>query len=361
MKSPNLSGDTADRTAETPSAGLGGRERFGRACRCQPVDRPPVWLMRQAGRVLPEYRALKQQHTFVELVRTPELAAEVTLQPIRRFGFDAAIIFSDILVITEALGQPYAFSDEGGIRMEFTLQSPADIARLTPTGVAERLSYVGQALRLVRSELGERTALIGFSGSPWTLANFMIEAGARDYLKARELYYANRAAFNRLCEILTQAITEYLHLQIDAGVDAVQLFDSLGQLLPETEFEAASGCWMRRIIADLRGRVPVIVFARGAHGDWRTVLQTGAQVVGADWTVNLEDLKRWVPPSVGIQGNLDPAVLITTPEVVAAETRRILATLQGRPGHIFNLGHGVPPGARLENLESLVYTVKSFV
>ncbi len=338
------------------------RQRFQRACRCQPVGRPPVWLMRQAGRVLPEYRALKEKYSFLQLVRTPELATEVTLQPIRRFGFDAAIIFSDILVITEALGQPYEFTDAGGIRMEFTLEHADDLKRLNASGVAERLQYVGQALKLTRAALGEETALIGFSGSPWTLANFMIAGGgSREYLKARELFYGNRAAFDRLSEILTQAVTEYLQMQIDAGVDAVQIFDSLGQLLPEDEFAAASGCWMQRIVAGLRGQVPVIVFSRGAHGDWSSVVNTGANVVGADWTISLNHLKALLPEHVGIQGNLDPAILNTNPETVAAETRRILTTLRGRPGHIFNLGHGVPPTAGLENVESLVYTVKSFV
>ncbi|MBN2507390.1 MAG: uroporphyrinogen decarboxylase [Verrucomicrobia bacterium] len=337
------------------------RERFRRACRCEAVDRPPVWLMRQAGRVLPEYRALREKHTFLELVRTPELAAEATLQPIRRFGFDAAIVFSDILVVAEALGQPYAFSDEGGLRFEWLLRHSDDVRRLDAGGVVERLGYVGQALRRAGAELGGRTALIGFAGSPWTLANFMMEGGGvREPLRARELFYGNRAMFMALCEVLTRAVTDCLQVQIDAGADAVQLFDSLGHLLPAGEFEAASGRWMQRVIAGLRGQVPVIVFSRGAHGDGAALVETGAQVVGVDWTVSLEAARRVLPATVGIQGNLDPALLNTDPETVAAETRRILSVLRGRPGHIFNLGHGVPPGARLEAIESLVYTVARF-
>src|ERR1041385_4170209 len=184
------------------------RQRFLHACWCRPVERPPVWLMRQAGRALPEYRELKKRYSFLQLVQTPDLAAEVTLQPIRRFGFDAAILFSDILVIAEGLGQGYQFRDEGGIEMDFLLQSGADIDRLEVAAVTSRLEYVAGALRLLTTALGSETALIGFAGSPWTLANFMMEGGGvRDYTKARALFYSDRALFNRLMAKLTAAIT----------------------------------------------------------------------------------------------------------------------------------------------------------
>jgi uroporphyrinogen decarboxylase len=340
---------------------LADRERFLAACRGEAVDRPPVWLMRQAGRVLPEYRALKAKHDFLELVRTPELAAEVTLQPVRRFGFDAAILFSDILVVAEALGQAYRFNESGGVQMEFALHSAKDIARLNADGVAGRLRYVAEAVRLLKSALDGRVALIGFAGSPWTLANFMMEGGsAKEFVRARELFYADRQAFERLGETLTRAITEYLQMQVEAGVDAVQIFDTLGGLLPAHAFEAASAQWLRQIIAGLRGRVPVIVFSKGANGSWPTLVDTGASVLGVDWTVSLARLRETLPARVGIQGNLDPAVLTATPAVVTAETRRILEEMRGRPGHIFNLGHGVPPAAKLENIEALVHTLRSF-
>ena len=243
------------------------RERFVRACLCQPVDRAPVWLMRQAGRVLPEYRALKEKYSFGELVLTPELAAEVTLQPIRRFGFDAAILFSDILVVPEAMGQGYRFREKGGIEMDFGIASPADVARLDEEDALSRLQYVAEALRLIKRELAGKTALIGFAGSPWTLANFMMEGGSvKEYAKARNLFYTNRGLFDQLCEKLTKVVSEFLRMQIDAGVDAIQIFDSLGGLLGSNAFEEASGCWMRRIVASLGGRVPVIVFTKGAHG-----------------------------------------------------------------------------------------------
>src|SRR5262249_49702161 len=183
---------------------LNSRERFLRACRCEAVDRPPIWLMRQAGRVLPEYRALKEKYSFAELIQTPELATEVTLQPIRRFGFDAAILFSDILVIPEAMGQTFQFREKGGVQMQFEVQSSEAVERLDPSAVSERLAHVGVAIQLIKGELGGKTALIGFAGSPWTLANFMMEGGsAKEYARARRMFYTDRRLFDRLCGKLT--------------------------------------------------------------------------------------------------------------------------------------------------------------
>ncbi len=337
------------------------RERFLSACRCRPVDRPPVWLMRQAGRALPEYRALKEKHTFLELVQTPELATEVTLQPIRRFDFDAAILFSDILVVCEGLGQCYQFRDRGGIEMEFLLKTDADVDRLQVEAVTERLQYVAKALPLIKSALSGRTALIGFAGSPWTLANFMIEGGGvKEYTKAKALFYSDPPLFSRLLEKLTEAVTRFLQLQIHAGADAVQIFDSLGGVLSDGDFAPASGRWIKQIIAGLKGQVPVIVFSKGTHGNWDDLVDTGAQVLGVDWNIRLADVRARLPEQVGVQGNLDPFLLSTTPQTVATETGRILREMRGRPGHIFNLGHGVPPNAKLENIGTLVETVRSF-
>jgi uroporphyrinogen decarboxylase len=317
--------------------------------------------MRQAGRALPEYRALKEKYSFLELVQTPELAAEVTLQPIRRFDFDAAILFCDILVVAEGLGQRYQFRDRGGIEMEFLLKSAADIERLEVAAVTERLEYVAKALPLVKSALGGRTAVIGFAGSPWTLANFMIEGGGvKEYTKAKALFYSEPPLFARLLEKLTKAVTGFLQLQIDAGADAVQIFDSLGGLLSDGDFASVSARWIRQIIGSLKGQVPVIVFSKGTHGNWDELEATGAQVLGVDWNVRLADVRERLPDGVGVQGNLDPFLLATTPAVVASETGRILREMRGRSGHIFNLGHGVPPNAKLENIESLVSAVRSF-
>jgi uroporphyrinogen decarboxylase len=351
-----------DKTERQPALGQANkRERFLAACRCQPVDRPPVWLMRQAGRALPEYRALKEKHTFLQLVQTPELAAEVTLQPIRRFDFDAAILFSDILVVSEGLGQRYQFRDNGGIEMDFTLDSPADIDRLEVEAVNERLQYVAKALALLKPALQDRTALLGFAGSPWTLANFMIQGGGvKDYTKAKALFYSEPQVFNKLLEKLTRAVSGFLQLQIDAGADAVQIFDSLGGVLSDGSFAGASGRWMKQIISELKGQVPVIVFAKGVHGNWSDLIDSGAQVLGMDWNVRLSEMRGRLPAHIAVQGNLDPALLSTSPEMVAAETSRILGEMSGRWGHIFNLGHGVPPNAKLENIESLVTTVRNF-
>ena len=317
--------------------------------------------MRQAGRCLPEYRSLKEKYSFLELVRTPELAAEVTLQPIRRFGFDAAILFSDILVVPEAMGQGYHFRDSGGIQMEFTLRDASDIARLTTDGIDERLQYVAQTLRRIQPALDGRTALLGFAGSPWTLANFMLEGGStKHHTRALQLLEQDRPLFDRLMEKLARAVTEFLQMQIAAGVDAVQLFDSHGGLLPHELFRAGSGEWLRRIISEIDESVPVIVFSKGTR-DWNTLLNLGADVIGIDQHMALDEARKIIPASVALQGNLDPQCLVQfSPEEVAKKTQCLLETMRGRPGYIFNLGHGVPPGASLENISAIVQTVRKF-
>jgi uroporphyrinogen decarboxylase len=318
--------------------------------------------MRQAGRALPEYRKLKEKYTFLQLVQTPELAAEVTLQPVRRFGFDAAILFSDILVIPEAMGQPYRFRETGGIEMDFKIQSAADVGKLSVAHVCERLNYVAAALKILRAKLGEGTALIGFSGSPWTLATFMMEGGsAEKFTRAKALFESDQRTFSALMEKLTAAVTAYLQMQTAAGVDALQIFDSHGGHLSAADFQEASGRWMRDIITNLRAKVPVTVFSLGTHGSWNDLAATGASVLGIDWQFSLVEARRLLPKNIGVQGNLSPALLAeATPEKVSAETNRLLAEMRGRNGYIFNLGHGVPPTAKLENMAALVETVRNF-
>ena len=343
------------------AAVLTKRQRFLNACSCRPVDRPPIWLMRQAGRVLPEYRALKEKHSFLELVRTPQLAAEITVQPIHRFDFDAAILFSDILIVPEALGQAYRFRDAGGIAMEFALDSTNAIEQLDPSVIPEKLHYLKTAAVLAKSAVGNDTALLGFAGSPWTLANFMLEGGSsKDFTRAKALFYSDSRLFGRLMEKLSQAVIKTLELQIDAGVDAIQIFDSLGGLLAGNAFAEASARWMTDIVSALDRRVPVIVFSKGVHGNWAALVKTGAQVLAVDWTIPLSEVRMRLPDELAVQGNLDPFLLTTTPETVEKETRRILEELRGRSGYIFNLGHGVPPTAKLENIARLVETVKTF-
>ncbi len=318
--------------------------------------------MRQAGRYLPEYRELKAKHSFVEMVRTPELAHEVTMQPLRRFALDAAILFSDILVVPEALGIGYRFKEEGGIAMLSRVEDSASLERLAPaSAVREHLAYVPAALRTLRQELGDTRALLGFAGSPWTLACYMIEGGGSDdFLRAKTCFHGERELFDRLLELLSDAVAEHLLAQIDAGVDAVQIFDSWAGLVPGADYEGASLKWIRRIIEKIAGRVPVIVFARGAAASLSALATCGARVLGLDWTVPLGPAAHTLPADLAVQGNLDPVLLNTNPQIVGLQTRRLLDDMRERPGHIFNLGHGILPQARLENVATLVDTVTSF-
>ena len=346
----------------TAAPALTNRQRFNAAARCQPVDRPPMWLMRQAGRALPEYRKLKETYTFVQLVQNPELAVEVTLQPVRRFGFDAAILFSDILVIPEALGQTYHFKETGGVVMDFTVQTRADIEKLSVERVLERLSYVDKALRMLRKELGDQTALLGFSGSPWTLATFMMEgASVPKYSRALQLFREDPKTYYALAEKLTAAVTLYLQMQIATGIDALQIFDSHGGHLAPLEFQEASGRWMKDIIANLGGKVPVIQFSLGTHGNWPDLIGTGANVIGVDWQTSMAEARKLIPENLGLQGNLAPTVISDgTPVDVAREAKAVMEAMRGRAGHIFNLGHGLTPAAKLENIGALVDTVKAY-
>ncbi len=354
--------NSLEKTGAVVEPALTARERFARAARCQPVDRPPVWLMRQAGRALPEYRKLKEKYTFVQLCQNPELAVEVTLQPVRRFGFDAAILFSDILVIPEAMGQTYHFKETGGVQMDFAVTSKADIEKLSIEHVCEKLNYVEQALKTLRNELGDKTALLGFTGSPWTLATFMMEgASVPKYSRALQLFREDKKTYYALAEKLTEAVTAYLKMQIATGIDALQIFDSHGGHLSSAEFQEASGRWTNQIIANLGGKVPVINFSLGTHGNWPDLIASSANVLGIDWQTSIVEARKIIPSNIAMQGNLSPTLLAeATPEIVAAETKVVLEAMRGRSGHIFNLGHGLTPGAKLENIAALVDTVKSF-
>ena len=334
------------------------RERFLAAANCQPVDRPPIWLMRQAGRYLPEYRALKAQHDFVTMVRTPELAAEVTLQPLQRFPLDAAVIFSDILVIPEALGQGYHFRDQGGICMDYLLDTPEKIAALDPSKVTEKLNYVAGALELTRKKMGDEKALLGFCGSPWTLACYMVEGGsAKDFVAIKKLAWDQPQQFEALMQKLTNAIVEYLHMQIDAGADALQIFDSWGAICPATHYDAWSLRWIRHIITELKQRVPVILYAKGMGHKADDQIRTGASILSLDWTMDLRQLHSSLNQGIAIQGNLDPVTLTTTPEITRIEAQRVLEQAGTRPGFIFNLGHGMIPSAKIECVEALMEVV----
>ncbi len=344
-------------TTNTPT----GRQRFLNALHCEANDRPPIWMMRQAGRSLPEYRALKEGKRFTDLVQDPATAAEVTLQPIRRFGYDAAVIFSDILVIAEAMGVPYQLMEQGGVKVDFQLNSPADLEPLDPSQAAEKIAYTPAAIQLVRQEVEENCAIIGFAGSPWTLASFMVEGGSsHDNLRSRTLIHEKPALFETLLEKITLATIDYLHAQIDAGADALQLFDSQGGTLAQTDYWRISGRWMQQIIQSLNNRVPVTVFGRGVHDNWDDLIRTGASALSIDWNINLPALSQKLPDTLAIQGNLDPALLTASPAIAAEQTRQLLTSMQHRNGFIFNLGHGVPPNASPETIAAIAQTVQQF-
>jgi uroporphyrinogen decarboxylase len=340
------------------------RERFLAACACREVDRPPLWIMRQAGRHLPEYRRLRERHSFASLVHEPELAAAVTMQPVRRYGFDAAIVFCDILALPEAMGQGYRLREGEGITMNYAVRNAAQVRELVdePALLRERLRYVANALKLVRGELGDTRALIGFSGSPWTLACYMAEGagpGASGFAAWLAIVREAPALANELLEKLTGAVAEYLRMQIEAGADAVQIFDSWGGACPPGDYERLSLARMQQVLDRLPTGFPTIVFAKGAMGKARAIAAAGARVVGADWSIPLRELADSLPASVAVQGNLAPALMDGEPQAVADAARRLLDSMKGRPGHIVNLGHGISPEAKVECVEELVNAVRT--
>jgi uroporphyrinogen decarboxylase len=292
-------------------------------------------------------------------VRTPSIAAEVTLQPLRRFALDAAILFSDILVIPEALGQGYHFRDEGGIGMEYRLESRAQVDALAPADtVPGRLRYVGDTLALLKKELNGSKALLGFGGSPWTLATYMVEGGSsEEFERIKELFYTNRSTFDALLEKLTAALIAYFKMQIAAGADAIQIFDSWGGIIAGPDYEAASLRWIREIIMALPTEYPVILYAKGTAPHLLDQAFTGIRVLSVDWTSDLAIVRRTLPENIAVQGNLDPVLLNTTPEIVRHEATRLLESMRGTRGHIFNLGHGITPRAKVECMQALVDTV----
>jgi uroporphyrinogen decarboxylase len=341
---------------------VNSRERFLAACACRPLERPPLWIMRQAGRYLPEYRELKARHGFLKMVRTPELAAEVSLQPIRRFAFDAAILFSDILVIPEALGLGYTFRDQGGIAMEGRIENRAMVEALRPAeAVPERLDYVAGALSLLKRELAGSKALLGFGGSPWTLATYMVEGGSsEDFARVKAMFYGERPTFELLLEKLTASLIVYFQMQIRAGADALQIFDSWGGALAGPDYEAGSLRWIRAIVAAMPRDFPIILYGKGTGPHLLDQAFTGARVLSIDWSNELAAVRRSLPKNVAVQGNLDPAILNTTPEIARRETLRLLESVRGGAGHIFNLGHGILPAAQIACVEALVDAVTTW-
>jgi uroporphyrinogen decarboxylase len=333
-------------------------DRFLRALMRQPVDRTPVWMMRQAGRYLPEYRASRAKAgDFMGLCGNPEMACEVTLQPLDRYPeIDAAILFSDILTIPDAMGLGLYFETGEGPKFSKTVHSASDIEALPIIDMAKDLSYVTDAVALIRRELNGRVPLIGFSGSPWTLATYMVEGGSsKDYARTKELMYTQPEAFELLIDKLVVSITAYLNAQIRAGAQAVQIFDSWGGALSHDAYHRYSLSPMQRIVDGLikesdGRRVPVILFTKGG-GQWLSSLaDTGADALGLDWTTHIGQARQQVGQQVALQGNMDPAILYTSPKRIREEVKSILTAYGKGNGHVFNLGHGVTPQAKPENV-----------
>lgn len=344
-------------------------DRFLRALRRQPVDRTPVWLMRQAGRYLPEYRATRAQAgSFLNLAKNPELACEVTLQPLRRFPLDAAILFSDILTVPDAMGLGLYFADGEGPKFERPIRSTADIDRLAVPDMGQELRYVMDAVSTIRRELNGSVPLIGFSGSPWTLACYMVEGGGSDnYGKVKSLALNDPAAMHRLLNVVTDAVIEYLKAQHASGAQALQVFDTWGGVLSPSMYREFSLRYLQRIAAELpRGegeeRAPLILFGKGNDPYIEDLAASGAEAVGVDWTIGLGDTARRIGGQVAIQGNLDPVTLYATPETIRSEVGRALDDYRdgnggSREGHVFNLGHGMSPDMQPEHVAAMVAAV----
>lgn len=342
-------------------------DRFLRALLKQPVDVTPVWMMRQAGRYLPEYRASRAKAgDFMGLCTNPELACEVTLQPLERYPLDAAILFSDILTIPDAMGLGLYFETGEGPKFKKVIQSAQDIEQLKAVNPEKDLPYVIDAVRLIRRELNGLVPLIGFSGSPWTLATYMIEGGScRDFHKTKQMLYNQPQALHQLLSVLADSVVAYLNAQIQAGAQAVQIFDSWGGALSHAAYQEFSLGYMDKIVKGLikenEGRsVPVILFTKGG-GQWlESMAETGAHALGLDWTTDLNQARQRVGHKVALQGNMDPAVLYATPEKIQQEVKRILESYGSGTGHVFNLGHGITPEVDPANAGAFIDAVHTF-
>jgi uroporphyrinogen decarboxylase len=340
-----------------------GNDRFLHALRRQPVDRTPVWMMRQAGRYLPEYRATRAKAgDFLTLCKTPELACEVTLQPLERFPLDAAILFSDILTIPDAMGLGLHFVEGEGPRFHHPLRSVESIYKLGVPDPEADLRYVMDAVRTIRQALNGRVPLIGFSGSPWTLATYMVEGGGgHEFERVKALAWNEPAAMDALLEKLTDAVTKYLGAQARAGAQALMIFDTWGGVLTPPGYRRLSLEPMARIVAQLKSaapEVPVILFTKNGGGHLEAMADTGADALGMDWTVSLADARRRTGGRVALQGNFDPVLLLARPDAIRQEVARILADYGAGPGHIFNLGHGILQATPPEHAAAMIEAVR---
>jgi uroporphyrinogen decarboxylase len=332
---------------------------FLRACRREPVPRVPVWMMRQAGRYLPEYRALREKHSFLEVAKTPELAAEVSLQPYRRLGVDAIIVFSDILIPAEAMGAPIELGDAGPV-ITSPVRTSTDVEALAPFDPERETRFVGDAIRLLCNSLGPDVPVLGFAAAPWTLACYLVQGGSREGFPAAKVMLRNDPrAFRKLLEKIARATARYLKAQIAAGAAAVQLFDTWAGELDAGTYRDFELPGTQLLIEELApGETPVILFSKASNHLVNSLLRTGATVLSVDWRMDLAKLREKSGDRVAIQGNVDPTVLLASQEAIAASVREAVRQTRGR-GHVLNLGHGILPETPVENALAFIRAAQS--
>jgi uroporphyrinogen decarboxylase len=337
-------------------------DRFLRACRREPVDRTPVWFMRQAGRYMAEYRALRQKYSLLEIVAQPDLAVAVTLQPVEAIEVDAAILFSDLLIPFTPLGLDFDFVKGEGPAIARPIRTAADVDQLREFEPREALGHVLETIRILRGALGSRVPLIGFGGAPFTLAAYAIEGGpSTNYARTKAFMYAQPDAWHRLCDRFASLMADYLSAQVEAGVQALQIFDSWAGALGRDDYREFAMPHTARIFADLRATgVPLIHFGVGTTAILGDLAEAGGDLVGVDWRLPLDEAWAIVGPDRGIQGNLDPTLLLGPEDRLFAAADKILARAAGRPGHVFNLGHGILPETPLAHVQALARRVHAF-
>jgi len=337
------------------------RYPFLMACRKQPTEFTPIWLMRQAGRYMKEYRTLRKKYSFLEMCKNPEIAAQVTLQPIEKFKLDAAIIFSDILIPLEPMGVEFEFAKGEGPVFHHPVREMKDIEKLRVIEPEEEVPFLIKAIRMVRKELEGKIPLIGFSGAPFTLASYIIEGGhSKNYVLTKGMMYQNRPAWDALMDKISDVLIQYLNAQIRAGVQAVQLFDSWVGCLSPTDYEEYVLPYSKRVIDGVDKSVSLIHFATSNSTLLELMKRAGGDVIGLDWRVDIGEAWARLGYEVAIQGNLDPVILFGSVDLIKKEVKRILDRVGGRPGHIFNLGHGILPTTPVENVAALVEAVHEF-
>lgn len=330
------------------------KDRFLRACWCEPVDRTPVWFMRQAGRSSPSYRAIREKHGILDMVRNPDIATQVTLQPVKELGVDAAILFADLLIPLEAMDVPVRIAAGEGPMIERPIRQPEDVQHLKPLDPERDLGFVLETIRRVRAKT--EVPFIGFAGAPFTLASYLIEGGgSKDFAATKSFMYRHAAAWDALLEGLADSMAAYLRAQVAAGAQALQIFDSWAGALSPSDYASRVAAHTRRLFAGIRETdVPLIHFGTGTAGFLETFAAAGGDVVGVDWRIPLDEAARRLGPERGVQGNLDPAALLGPPEAWRSRAADVLRRGESAAGHVFNLGHGVLPDTPLEHLRGLV-------